>query len=85
MKITKKKANLLGLAATTLLIVPGFTGCVYGPDPNYNNAPAEWEGELEDSSDEKDSGSVSEQLSDKESASISVDLANVTDTLPTRP
>ena len=85
MKITKKKASLLGLAATTLLIVPGFTGCVYGPDPNYNNAPAEWEGEVEDPSDEKDAGSASEQLSDKESESISVDLANVTDTLPTQP
>ena len=52
MKITKKKASLLGLAATTLLIVPGFTGCVYGPGPNYNNAPAEWEGEVEDPSEE---------------------------------
>ena len=36
MKITKRKASLIGVAATTLLIVPGFTGCVYAPpEPHY--------------------------------------------------
>ena len=31
MKMTKKKASVFGLAATTLFCVGGFSGCVYGP------------------------------------------------------
>ena len=39
MKMTKKKASIFGLAATTLFTVGGFSGCVYGPpvSPNDND------------------------------------------------
>ncbi|MEE5989975.1 MAG: hypothetical protein V3G41_04800 [Lachnospiraceae bacterium] len=36
MKMTKKKAAVFGLAATTLFSVGGFSGCVYGPPPEYD-------------------------------------------------
>ena len=41
MKISRRKANLLGLAATTLITIPGFIGCVYGPSSSYpaNSGP----------------------------------------------
>ncbi len=38
MKMTKKKASVFGLAATTLFCVGGFSGCVYGP-PVIDDAP----------------------------------------------
>lgn len=36
MKMTKKKASLFGLAALTIVSVGGFSGCVYGPAPDYD-------------------------------------------------
>ena len=53
MKITKRKSALLGLAATTLLIVPGFTGCVYGPGGDYEGSPEEWDGVVADTAPEQ--------------------------------
>ena len=53
MKITKRKSALLGLAATTLLIVPGFTGCVYGPGGAYEGSPEEWDGVVADTAPEQ--------------------------------
>ena len=66
MKITKRKASLLGLAATTLLSIPGFSGCVYGPGPNYSDSPEEW------------NGVIAETLSE-DSVSLSEDQTVVTD------
>ena len=53
MKITKRKSALLGLAATTLLIRPGFTGCVYGPGGGYEGSPEEWDGVVADTAPEQ--------------------------------
>ena len=53
MKITKRKSALLGLAATTLLIIPGFTGCVYGPGGDYEGSPEEWDGVVADTAPEQ--------------------------------
>ena len=53
MKITKRKSALLGLAATTLLIIPGFTGCVYGPGEAYEGSPEEWDGVVADTAPEQ--------------------------------
>ncbi len=53
MKITKRKSALLGLAATTLLIISGFTGCVYGPGEAYEGSPEKWDGVAADTAPEQ--------------------------------
>lgn len=76
MKITKKKSRLLGLAATTLLIIPGITGCSYGPGGNYNGNPTSWDGTFEDSATVSDTDTESAD----EITSVSADKDKNADT-----
>ena len=93
MKISKRKAGLLGFAATTLLSIPGFTGCVYGPGVDYSGRPDDWDGAaIETVSEDLAAETVSEDVTIEtvsenlaplsEEQSVSVNAYEVTDEDP---